>query len=83
MAHPSAQVAMEIPNLSKRLPICIAVVRASSKVLQELLHAGARVETMLTTSTAHAPIQAPPPERPVTLPPPAPASLYPLLSYVP
>jgi hypothetical protein len=45
LQHPTARVAMEIPDLSDRLPIHVAVARGSSDVLRELLHAGARVET--------------------------------------
>ena len=45
LAHPSSQAAMEISDLSDRLPIHVAVARGSSDVLRELLHAGARVET--------------------------------------
>ena len=45
LQHPSANVAMEIPDLNDRLPIHVAVARGSSAVLRELLHAGARVVT--------------------------------------
>lgn len=45
LTHESARVAMEIPDLSERLPIHVAVARGSSDVLRELLKAGARVET--------------------------------------
>mmetsp|Transcript_30261 Transcript_30261/g.44724 ORF Transcript_30261/g.44724 Transcript_30261/m.44724 type:complete len:746 (+) Transcript_30261:28-2265(+) len=44
LAHPSAKFGMEIPDLSDRLPIHVAVARGSSDVLRELLHAGARIE---------------------------------------
>uniref|UniRef100_A0A6U1S7H0 Uncharacterized protein n=1 Tax=Cyclophora tenuis TaxID=216820 RepID=A0A6U1S7H0_CYCTE len=40
----TAAEAMEIPDLSGRFPIHVAVARGSSDVLRELLHAGARVE---------------------------------------
>jgi len=40
-----AKEAMEIYDLSDRLPIHVAVARGSSDVLRELLHAGARIET--------------------------------------
>jgi len=46
LSHPRAKVAMEIPDLSGRLPIHIAVARGSSDVLRALLHAGARVDTL-------------------------------------
>ncbi len=36
---------LEIPDLSEKLPIHVAVARGSSLVLRELLHGGARVET--------------------------------------
>lgn len=45
LAYPSAKFGMEIPDLSDRLPIHVAVARGSSDVLRELLHAGARIET--------------------------------------
>jgi len=45
LMHPAARKAMEISDLSDRLPIHVAVARGSSDVLRELLHAGARVET--------------------------------------
>jgi hypothetical protein len=45
LRHSTAPKAMEIPDLSDRLPIHVAVARGSSDVLRELLHAGARVET--------------------------------------
>lgn len=45
LADPSAQAAMEVTDLSDRLPIHVAVARGSSDVLRELLHAGARIET--------------------------------------
>ena len=45
LSHPSSRVAMEILDLSDRLPIHVAVARGSSDVLRELLHAGARIET--------------------------------------
>lgn len=45
LSHPSSRAAMEIPDLSDRLPIHVAVARGSSDVLRELLHAGARIET--------------------------------------
>jgi len=45
LAHPSSQVAMEVSDLSDRLPIHVAVARGSSDVLRELLRAGARIET--------------------------------------
>jgi len=45
LRYPSAGRAMEIPDLSERLAIHVAVARGSSDVLRELLHAGARIET--------------------------------------
>ena len=45
LSHSAAKKAMEISDLSERLPIHVAVARGSSDVLRELLHAGARVET--------------------------------------
>jgi len=45
LQHSTALAAMEIPDLNDRLPIHVAVARGSSAVLQELLHAGARVVT--------------------------------------
>lgn len=45
LGSPAAKRAMEISDLSERLPIHVAVARGSSDVLRELLHAGARVET--------------------------------------
>lgn len=47
LQHPSSKRAMEIADLSERLPIHVAVARGSSDVLRELLHAGARVETRM------------------------------------
>lgn len=45
LSHPKARVAMEITDLSDRLPIHVAAARGSAEVLRELLHHGARVET--------------------------------------
>ncbi|GAX10263.1 hypothetical protein FisN_3Lh465 [Fistulifera solaris] len=45
LRHHTARKAMEIPDLSDRLPIHVAVARGSSNVLRELLHAGVKVET--------------------------------------
>ena len=45
LSHPNAKIAMEVPDLSGRLPIHVAVARGSSDVLRALLHAGARVNT--------------------------------------
>ncbi len=45
LRHHTARRAMEIPDLSDRLPIHVAVARGSSNVLRELLHAGVKVET--------------------------------------
>lgn len=45
LKHHTARKAMEIPDLSDRLPIHVAVARGSSNVLRELLHAGVKVET--------------------------------------
>ncbi len=45
LKHPRAKIAMEVPDLSGRLPIHVAVARGSSDVLRVLLHAGARVDT--------------------------------------
>jgi ankyrin repeat protein len=45
LKHHTSALAMEMPDLSDRLPIHVAVARGSSDVLRELLHAGARVET--------------------------------------
>uniref|UniRef100_A0A7S3L002 Uncharacterized protein n=1 Tax=Amphora coffeiformis TaxID=265554 RepID=A0A7S3L002_9STRA len=45
LRHATARRALEIPDLSDRLPIHVAVARGSAAVLRELLHAGARVET--------------------------------------
>jgi hypothetical protein len=53
LAHSSAQIAMEVPDLSDRLPIHVAVARGSSDVLRELLHAGARIDM------PHGPPQSP------------------------
>ena len=77
LAHPAARAAMEIPDLSERLPIHVAVARASSDVLRELLHAGVRIETAL----AHA--RSPQPPQAVrsavaALPPPPPPPVAPL-----
>ena len=47
-----AKDAMEIPDLSGRFPIHLAVSRGSSDVLRELLHAGARVEVPNTSSSS-------------------------------
>lgn len=77
LAHRAARAAMEIPDLSERLPIHVAVARASSDVLKELLHAGARVETALTAPPSPQPRQpaarraaaAPPPPPPREMPP--------------
>ena len=48
--HPSANIAMEVPDLNGRLPIHVAVARGSSDVLRALLHSGARVDTPPTRS---------------------------------
>lgn len=45
LMHGRSKQATEVPDLSERLPIHVAVARGSSDVLRELLHAGARVET--------------------------------------
>lgn len=45
LSHLNARIAMEVPDLSGRLPIHVAVARGSSDVLRALLHAGARVDT--------------------------------------
>eukprot|EP00531_Pseudo-nitzschia_arenysensis_P006712 CAMPEP_0116146026 /NCGR_PEP_ID=MMETSP0329-20121206/16936_1 /TAXON_ID=697910 /ORGANISM="Pseudo-nitzschia arenysensis, Strain B593" /LENGTH=775 /DNA_ID=CAMNT_0003641729 /DNA_START=94 /DNA_END=2421 /DNA_ORIENTATION=+ len=50
LSHPKAKIAMEVPDLSGRLPIHVAVARGSSDVLRALLHAGARVNTPPTAS---------------------------------
>jgi ankyrin repeat protein len=47
LKHTQAADAMEIPDLSERLPVHVAVARGSSDVLRELLHAGVRIETRL------------------------------------
>eukprot|EP00522_Entomoneis_paludosa_P004001 CAMPEP_0172471572 /NCGR_PEP_ID=MMETSP1065-20121228/67884_1 /TAXON_ID=265537 /ORGANISM="Amphiprora paludosa, Strain CCMP125" /LENGTH=792 /DNA_ID=CAMNT_0013229675 /DNA_START=1096 /DNA_END=3474 /DNA_ORIENTATION=- len=70
LSYPAAQVAMEIPDLNDRLPIHVAVARGSSAVLQELLHAGARVVTRVadqdaetastTTASSHSLAASPP-----------------------
>lgn len=70
LAHPSAQAAMEIPDLSERLPIHIAVARASSDVLRELLHAGARVESALAGPEPPPARRAPSPASRAVLPAP-------------
>lgn len=44
----SSSYLLEIPDLNDKLPIHVAVARGSSQVLRELLHGGARVETMAT-----------------------------------
>mmetsp|Transcript_25840 Transcript_25840/g.54004 ORF Transcript_25840/g.54004 Transcript_25840/m.54004 type:complete len:840 (+) Transcript_25840:376-2895(+) len=44
LGHPRAKIAMEVADLSGRLPIHVAVARGSSDVLRALLHAGARVD---------------------------------------
>lgn len=43
-------VATEVPDFNDRLPIHIAAARGSSDVLRELLHSGARVDSMLISS---------------------------------
>ncbi len=78
LTHMSARTAMDIPDLSERLPIHVAVARGSSDVLRELLRAGARVETparvqrLSPLRAQSAPISPPRPrpvpERPVTPP---------------
>mmetsp|Transcript_52281 Transcript_52281/g.107326 ORF Transcript_52281/g.107326 Transcript_52281/m.107326 type:complete len:787 (-) Transcript_52281:1437-3797(-) len=50
LSHPKAKLAMEVPDLSGRLPIHVAVARGSSDVLRALLHAGARVDIPPTGS---------------------------------
>ena len=50
LRHPKAKAAMEVADLSGRLPIHVAVARGSSDVLRALLHAGARVDTPPTGS---------------------------------
>jgi len=64
LGHSKAKLAMEVPDLSGRLPIHVAVARGSSDVLRALLHAGARIKvrpnhitptisrTAITTATA-------------------------------
>lgn len=62
LSHPNAKTAMEVPDLSGRLPIHVAVARGSSDVLRALLHAGARVDTPpggSPTSVATRPLQTP------------------------
>jgi len=64
LGHPKAKLAMEVPDLSGRLPIHVAVARGSSDVLRALLHAGARIDirpnfispTCSRTPTTAAPI---------------------------
>ena len=85
LAHPSAAAAMEIPDLSDRLPIHVAVARGSSDVLRELLHSGARVDTALAIQRQRqqSPVRAaapPPPERPPTPPQAAAAAPVPPVS---
>jgi len=73
LSHRAAKSAMEIPDMSERLPIHVAVARASSDVLRELLHAGARIETALAVQpnprlarvAAVAALPPPPPPPPV------------------
>lgn len=63
LKHPKARRAMEVPDLSGRLPIHVAVARGSSDVLRALLHAGARVDTPPAgspTSVARSPPALPP-----------------------
>jgi len=43
---------LEISDLNEKLPIHISVVRGSSDVLRELLHHGARVDTIRTRSSS-------------------------------
>ena len=50
LSDPKAKIAMEVPDLSGRLPIHVAVARGSSDVLRALLHAGARVDMPLAGS---------------------------------
>jgi hypothetical protein len=69
LAHPDAKRAMEIPDFNERLPIHVAVTRASSDVLRELLHAGARIETALR-GHPNPPPPRPARSAPVAIPPP-------------
>ncbi|CAB9520497.1 Ankyrin Repeat Protein [Seminavis robusta] len=57
LANTAAKKAMEISDLSERLPIHVAVARGSSDVLRELLHAGARVETPQSRQRAQSLVQ--------------------------
>lgn len=63
LKHHTAIAAMEIHDLSERLPIHVAVARGSSDVLRELLRAGARVETRALNR--HHSASASPPRRAV------------------
>eukprot|EP00584_Thalassiosira_punctigera_P002300 CAMPEP_0172538174 /NCGR_PEP_ID=MMETSP1067-20121228/9623_1 /TAXON_ID=265564 ORGANISM="Thalassiosira punctigera, Strain Tpunct2005C2" /NCGR_SAMPLE_ID=MMETSP1067 /ASSEMBLY_ACC=CAM_ASM_000444 /LENGTH=1157 /DNA_ID=CAMNT_0013323625 /DNA_START=81 /DNA_END=3554 /DNA_ORIENTATION=- len=53
---------LEIPDLNEKLPIHVAAARGSSRVLRELLHGGARVETRTTMKALSLP------HRPLSLP---------------
>lgn len=59
LRHVTSMKATEIPDLSERLPIHVAVARGSSDVLRELLHAGVRVETRLRNPTKRSTQQSP------------------------
>eukprot|EP00542_Grammatophora_oceanica_P013901 CAMPEP_0194028046 /NCGR_PEP_ID=MMETSP0009_2-20130614/2073_1 /TAXON_ID=210454 /ORGANISM="Grammatophora oceanica, Strain CCMP 410" /LENGTH=895 /DNA_ID=CAMNT_0038667295 /DNA_START=32 /DNA_END=2719 /DNA_ORIENTATION=+ len=51
LLHRTAKIAMEMPDVTGRLPIHVAVARGSSDVLRELLHAGARVDMPFSPPT--------------------------------
>ena len=61
LGHSKSKVAMEVPDLSGRLPIHVAVARGSSDVLRALLHAGARVDIPPNNGSPTSVIRAPPP----------------------
>jgi len=60
LSHSKAKMAMEVPDLSGRLPIHVAVARGSSDVLRALLHAGARVDIPPNGSPTSVARQSPP-----------------------
>jgi len=78
LQHHSARHAMEVPDLSDRLPIHVSVARGSSGVLHQLLHAGVRVETRFSNKCSVKP-QAPADEAERNLDPVSPPRLRSLI----
>lgn len=82
LRHTAAMRALNIPDLSDRLAIHVAVARGSSDVLREMLHAGVRIQTRLQDHDSPTLRRTPPsPETPST--PPRRGSPSPTLALTP